>query len=153
MFCDRCGTKVASEAQFCPSCGRSFGMAAPPRRSIASHIRILGVLWLFHGALSLFPGLFLMVFMQRIFRPPDVPPFALNFLPLIGTVLLGAGLLSGLAGAGLLLRKSWGRGVALVAGTLSLANVPFGTALGIYSLWALLPAQHEEEYRTLTQAV
>jgi len=27
-----------------------------------------------------------------------------------------------------------------------LINAPFGTALGIYTLWVLLPAQSEEEY-------
>jgi len=28
-------------------------------------------------------------------------------------------------------------------------NVPLGTALGIYTLWVLLPAKSEQEYREL----
>ena len=34
--------------------------------------------------------------------------------------------------------KPWGRPVVLVLGILDLLNIPFGTALGIYTLWALL---------------
>jgi uncharacterized membrane protein len=31
MFCHRCGTQVAPEAQFCPNCGQSFVVTAPPQ--------------------------------------------------------------------------------------------------------------------------
>jgi hypothetical protein len=34
--------------------------------------------------------------------------------------------------------RSWGRPLVLVLGCLHLLNIPFGTALGIYTLWALL---------------
>jgi len=34
--------------------------------------------------------------------------------------------------------RSWGRPWVLVLGVLDLLNIPFGTALGIYTLWALL---------------
>jgi hypothetical protein len=30
--------------------------------------------------------------------------------------------------------------------------VPFGTALGIYTLWVLLPGDSEQEYRRLSRA-
>jgi hypothetical protein len=33
-----------------------------------------------------------------------------------------------------------------------LIDIPFGTAIGIYSLWVLLPAESEQEYRTMSQA-
>jgi len=32
------------------------------------------------------------------------------------------------------------------------AHVPIGTALGIYTLWVLLPAQSDDEYKALAQA-
>jgi hypothetical protein len=35
---------------------------------------------------------------------------------------------------------------------LSLFDVPFGTALGIYTLWVLLPARSEEEFRQISNA-
>jgi hypothetical protein len=37
-------------------------------------------------------------------------------------------------------------------GFVALLNVPIGTALGIYTLWVLLPAQSDEEYKALAQA-
>jgi hypothetical protein len=40
--------------------------------------------------------------------------------------------------------------LVIVLGVISLIEVPFGTALGIYTLWVLLPAQSEAEYRQLS---
>ena len=54
------------------------------------------------------------------------------------------------AGWGLLQRESWARILALVVGFLALLNVPLGTALGIYTLWVLLPGQSDQEYRALS---
>ena len=48
------------------------------------------------------------------------------------------GLPSVIGGWALYTGKSWGRPVVLVLAVLHLPNVPLGTALGIYSLWALL---------------
>ena len=42
--------------------------------------------------------------------------------------------------------------LAILFGAISLIDIPFGTALGIYTLWVLLPAEHEEEYRALSHA-
>ena len=57
--------------------------------------------------------------------------------------LIGAGLtvlaLPGIVGGwGLFTGRTWGKPVVLVLSVVQLANIPFGTALGIYSLWALL---------------
>jgi ABC-type spermidine/putrescine transport system permease subunit II len=52
-----------------------------------------------------------------------------------------------IAGVGLLQRAPWARILALVLAFLSLINPPFGTALGIYTLWVLLPSASEEEYQ------
>jgi hypothetical protein len=49
-------------------------------------------------------------------------------------------------------REPWARIVVLVLGFISLFNVPFGTAVGIYTLWALLPAQSEAEYDAMAAA-
>jgi hypothetical protein len=52
-----------------------------------------------------------------------------------------------LAGWGLLNRQPWARMLAIVLGVISLFfHIPFGTALGVYTLWVLLPAHSEEEY-------
>ena len=44
-------------------------------------------------------------------------------------------------------REPWARMLAIVLGVLNLFDLPFGTALGIYTLWVLLPAESEREYR------
>lgn len=155
MFCDRCGTQLATDARFCTSCGKPLGPtpapAAQAKRSIASHVRLLGILWVAYGALHALPGLLVMAIFGNRFLPPDVPPFVYNFLPFVGGLLAIGGGLAALTGAGLMLRHAWARPAALVMAFLNVLNVPLGTALGIYTLWALLPAEHEEQYRALTE--
>ena len=155
MFCDRCGTKLAEDARACPSCGKMLGqpMPMPMKTGIAGHVKILGILWIIHGGMHVLPGLFLMTVFNARFFPSDVPPFVFNFMPFLGSLLLVSGVLAVLVGIGLLMRLSWARMAALILGAVNLIHIPFGTALGIYTLWALLPAEHEQEYRTLSQAV
>ena len=56
------------------------------------------------------------------------------------------------AGWGLLERETWARPLTLILGFLSLLNLPLGTALGIYTIWVLMPAGGDEEYRRLARA-
>jgi hypothetical protein len=42
--------------------------------------------------------------------------------------------------------------LAIVLACFSLLDMPFGTALGIYTLVVLLPAGSEEEYRRMARA-
>ena len=37
--------------------------------------------------------------------------------------------------------------LSIVIGILHLLNFPLGTALGIYTLWVLLPGESEQQYR------
>ena len=150
MFCDRCGTKLAAEAAFCPSCGKQFGTVAP-KRGLAGHLKILGILWIIHGAMHMMPGLVLITIFNARFLPQDVPPFVLNFMPFLGALLTLGGVICAGVGAGLLMRLRWARIGALILGGLSLRSIPFGTALGIYTFWALLPDENEQEYRTLSE--
>ncbi len=50
-----------------------------------------------------------------------------------------------IGGIGLLKRQSWARILVLILSVLQLFNIPFGTAVGIYSLWVLT----REESRAL----
>ena len=155
MFCDRCGTRLAQGERFCPSCGKAVATAPmmPAHGRIAGHIRLLGILWLASAAIHLIPGFFLITFLRPGFLlPPDAPPFLGPLLHMIGLFLLGGAVLSLLAGWGLLERQPWARTLALVLACFHLLNVPFGTALGIYTMWVLLPATSEEEYRQIARA-
>ena len=67
-------------------------------------------------------------------------------------VLLAFGVLGIFAGWGLLTRQSWARAFALVFGGINLMELPFGTALGIYTLWVLLPTESQKEYHSTADA-
>jgi hypothetical protein len=84
------------------------------------------------------------------FLPPDVPGFVIPLVQAFGYVLIAGAGIGFVAGWGLLERRPWARMLAIVLGAFSLFEVPFGTALGIYTLWVLLPAQSEEEFRQLS---
>ena len=170
MFCVHCGAKMEAEHQFCAACGQAVRRVAPtaaqptlPMQStLEKHIPILGVLWLLRGGLRLV-GAAWIYFVGAAFFPwmagmgrwsPD--DFMGGFIPGLirfSAIAYGAIALGSLAtGFGLLQREEWARPLALVMAFLALLSVPFGTALGIYTLWALLPAQSEAEYRRLARA-
>jgi hypothetical protein len=48
--------------------------------------------------------------------------------------------------------ERWARTTAIVIGILALFHPPFGTALGIYTLWVLLPGESAAEYDRMSQA-
>ena len=56
-------------------------------------------------------------------------------LAFILTIINLPGLIGGVA---LLKRRNWGRILTLIVGFLHMLNVPFGTVLGIYTIWVLL---------------
>jgi len=156
MFCDRCGTQVADTYGFCPACGRTLGRVPlmPAKGRIAGHVRLLAILWLAISAVRLLPGTLLLLLFSRSFAfvLPHVPDFVPGLLRAFGVLLLLEGALGLAAGWGLLQRRTWARMLALILGCINLIRVPFGTALGIYTLWVLLPAQSEEEYRQMARA-
>ena len=156
MFCDRCGASVDPSGRFCPKCGKAFVTTPmmPSKGRIAGHIRLLGILWIALSAFRLLPGivLYLISRPEAPFFPPDVPQFVPALLHIIGTAFL-IGAAAGLAaGWGLLSRQSWARMLAIILACVSLLDMPFGTALGIYTFWVLLPAASEEEYRQISRA-
>jgi hypothetical protein len=142
---------------FCRACGKAVGAAPPvrapgPASRVAAHLRVLAVLWLALGVMRAIPAMFLLS-LNRWRMPVDVPPDVRGFLhPLLGAVgcvmLVGA-IACFVAAWGLMERLPWARLYTIVVGAISLVEMPFGTALGVYSLWVLLPETSEAEYRTL----
>lgn len=82
--------------------------------------------------------------------PDEITIWLRPLLTSIGSITLLKAAAGFFAGWGLLQRESWARILALVVGFLALLNVPLGTALGIYTLWVLLPGQSDQEYRELS---
>jgi len=156
VFCDRCGTQLPQSAAFCAGCGKAVGVTplVPARGRIAGHVRLLGIFWLAMSAIHLIPGLVMVSFFghRTSFLPPEVPGFVHGIVSTVGVILLANAVAGLITGWGLLQREPWGRMLAIVMGCLNLIHIPFGTALGIYTLWVLLPAQSEQEYRNVSRA-
>ena len=52
-----------------------------------------------------------------------------------------------LAGIGLFKRKEWARILTLILSVLNLMSFPLGTAVGVYSIWALVSPEVVEEFK------
>jgi hypothetical protein len=155
MFCDRCGTNLPGDVRFCPTCGRQFGALAPPPavNRVSSHLRTLAILWMVYSAFRVIPGLFLHSLGNYWFPYMDGAPFMVHgILRTLGGVFIVTGVLGLIAGWGLLERHSWARILAIVLAFLSLIHIPFGTAIGVYTLWVLLPASSESEYQRMARS-
>lgn len=156
MYCGRCGARVEEEQKFCTACGSPVTAATVAQQGrIEKHLKLLAILWLVISVMRLIPGIGLL-FLGRLgfpFIPPHVRPLVLPLAAIGGVFLIATAVVGIIVGWGLLERASWARILAIILGIIALIHVPFGTALGIYTLWVLLPAQSEEEYRRLSRAV
>jgi hypothetical protein len=108
------------------------------------HITVVAVLWLALGGLGFFVAIIAFVaIVGGGALSGDMEAIAITGT--VGTAI--AGLLVVLsvpaliAGIGLLKKAEWARILTLVLAFLNLMNIPFGTALGVYSIWVLLNAQ------------
>jgi hypothetical protein len=75
------------------------------------------------------------------------------FLSFISIVIVAKAAAGFLVGWGLLHREPWARILTIILAFLALFNVPFGTALGIYTLWVLLPAESDVEYEKEVRSI
>jgi phage shock protein PspC (stress-responsive transcriptional regulator) len=124
---------------------------------VQEHVRLVGLFWLALSAFNTIGGVVLYVIANTLMvhlhqaNPEGGPPaFVIPLLSTIAILLLAKAALGFLAGWGLLQREQWARVLALVLAFVALfTNIPFGTALGVYTMWVLLPAESEEEYETL----
>jgi zinc-ribbon domain len=162
MYCTACGAQMDDAAKFCSKCGQTVGgpPLMPVKSRLAGHIRLLGIFWLAISAFRLIPGVVLVTlfgWQNRVFGPgtfpPGAPAFVAPFVSLIGWIFVCSAAAGFAAGWGLLSRQAWARMLTIILGALALIDIPFGTVLGIYTLWVLLPAEAEEEYeRQVAQA-
>jgi hypothetical protein len=160
MFCDQCGAQLQTGEPRCGRCGKPVVGPSELRRSrVREHVRLVGIFWMAYSALHVVVGVVLLIVAETIFGhafhinngpPPEVTAWLRPLLSFIGWLILAKAAAGFVAGWGLLQRQEWARTVALVVGFVALLNVPIGTALGIYTLWVLLPAQSDDEYKALT---
>jgi hypothetical protein len=84
--------------------------------------------------------------------PPELMIWIRPIMTIFGWLILAKAAAGFFAGWGLLQHEEWARIFALVVGFIALLSVPLGTALGIYTLWVLLPSQSDEQYKALAMA-
>ena len=169
-FCPRCGAAVIAAgpappppnpSTYPPAYSPAYPMR-PPR--VQRNLQTLGILWCVFGAYRVIGGL-IGIFVLRVmtfrnfgnngwewghhFHGPFGPPWMAALLPLIALVSVATAFLAFLVGFSLLTRKPWGRMIGIVIAILSLLKFPVGTALGIYTLWVLAPAESGMEYEAI----
>jgi hypothetical protein len=136
----------------------------PPR--VQRSLQTLGILWCVFGAYRILAGL-IGIFVLRVvtfhnlgspgwewgghFNGPFGPPWMAVLLPIIAIASIVTAFLAFLVGFGLLQRKPWGRVLGIVVAILALLKFPIGTALGIYTLWVLVPAESAAEYDAIAE--
>jgi hypothetical protein len=165
MFCDGCGTEVQAGQAFCSKCGKQIlgpvEVARTQPGRVRQHSHLLGILWLAISAFNLLGGAFLLILGNTLFPhlremgqvPPDAPiGFLTSLFTMLGILILGKAALGFIAGWGLMKHEGWARALALVLSFLSLFNIPFGTAIGVYTMWVLLPGESQREYDALVAA-
>ena len=169
MYCDGCGSPLNPSGQFCASCGKRWapatGYANSQRYSrtysedrVRRNLGTLTTLWLIYGILRMVAALALVSFGHLVF------PGILwrhdwmwdRFIPFGiftgGTIALAFAGLQLLLAWGLSERQPWARSLAIVLSIFALLRFPIGTALGIYTLWVMLPDPSRREYDQLAHA-
>lgn len=181
MVCQACGGPVGPEVRFCTQCGAQviavpwapqqyaampYAPPAPlpaPVPRVARHLQTLGTLWCVFAAWRVVEGLIGLFFVKMfVFRrwhgdwPPMhgpitfTPPW-MHLLPFIAAATILSAMFAAFVGWSLLTRRTFGRWLAIVAAVMSLFKLPFGTALGAYTLWVLAPSASGYEYDSLSE--
>ena len=119
------------------------------------HVDVLGSLYTLGGICGVLVGLSLgvlafgtnaAVVSLTVLVTPTNPAVWLLIGAGIACVVGGALMMA--VGRGISRRTGLGRVAALVAATLNLIVVPFGTALGIYTFWVLLNDEGRRQFTT-----
>ena len=123
-----------------------------------THVKVIGILHIVLGGLGVLGGAIAMMVMggiAGIVGLSDHSSDAAVAMPILGLiggfifiVLMVLSLPSIIVGFGLIRFRPWARTLAIVLSVLHLFNIPFGTALGVYGLWALLAPETEMLFRS-----
>ena len=129
-------------------------MGYPRRSRVQEHIRLLGILWVAFAAFNAVGAAVLYVIANTLFlhlpemgASPATAGWLRPLLSFIAILVVAKAAAGFLVGWGLLRREPWARIVTIILAFLSLFNIPFGTALGIYTLWVLLPSESDADYK------
>ena len=120
--------------------------------TMQKHVTIVAVLRIVYSSLFLLAA-FILFFLMAGIGVLSGEGEAFMILGAIGTGLAAFFIILSLpgliGGIGLLSFRPWARILVLVLAFLDLLNIPFGTALGVYSIWVLLNAETERLFNPL----
>ena len=111
------------------------------------HVKILGILYIALHALGIIAAaiIFAIFFASGLIIVDEEVTFILKIIGIAVPAILVLFSLPGIfAGLGLLKKESWARILAMVLGFINLINLPFGTILGIYTIWVLSKKETQE---------
>ncbi|MDB4583073.1 hypothetical protein N9164_07970 [Draconibacterium sp.] len=114
------------------------------------HINVVAALQIGYSILGLIIGIVLFTLFHFIgdFTDDHDADFVLsiiaNVVIIVVTILSIPGIIAGL---GLFKRKEWARILTLIISVLNLLSFPIGTAIGIYSIWALVQTENVELFK------
>jgi hypothetical protein len=123
---------------------------------MADHIKIVAILHIVLGSITALGALVVFAVFGGIATMIGASGSsdALPAIPIVGGIagiiclfLLAIALPGILAGIGLLKFRPWGRILGIIVSAVDLLHFPFGTALGVYGLWALLSHEGEMLFR------
>jgi hypothetical protein len=120
---------------------------------VREHLQLVGILWLAFSGFNAVSGLLVLLAYKLFIYRTNVPLFLHPLLAGIGWFILLKSAVGLAAGFGLLQREVWARTLVLILAFIALfTSIPFGTALGIYTMWVLLPPESEQEYEAMAAA-
>jgi hypothetical protein len=157
MYCDACGQLLQPNQAFCGGCGkRVLGAVIPMAQChnrVQGHVNFLGIFWLAYAGLNSIGAVLINVANALYGYQLNMPPNMHALLSALCYSVLALSAVGVAAGIGLIRREMWARTLTLILAFIALfTNVPFGTALGIYTLWVLLPRESEQEYEAISAA-
>jgi len=129
----------------------------PVAQSLSGHLRTLGLCWIAYGVIRLIMAVCLVIYVSTatvmfgalLNRVPD-PLVLMGVFHFMYTVMIVlsavCGVLGLMAGPALVAGRQSSRRLALIAGFLSVSDIPLGTTLGIYTLVVLLPTTAMQHY-------
>ncbi len=114
------------------------------------HVQVLGILYIVYSILGvLLAGIIFWVLIGSGLISGDRE--AMTIISIVATAVSGFIFITsvpGIFGGIVLLKyKPWSRIFVLILGFLYLIDIPFGTALGIYTIWALMKDETVELFK------
>ncbi|MDD2381275.1 MAG: hypothetical protein WCY58_11010 [Mariniphaga sp.] len=114
------------------------------------HINVVAALHIGMSILGILLGFFLCVMLIFVgdFSNDQQAQFVLSILAKVLIVFILLVSIPGIiAGIGLFRRKEWARVLTLVISVIDLIHFPVGTAVGVYSVWALVQPEIVAQFK------